>query len=250
MSETEGALVSSEVSGAVSPIRSPLQHMLHALKQPLTGLHCSLELALVGQRTPEQYLRTLREGLELAGRMSILVAAIGELVESEEEHRQNPAHHVVVELHQLLRETVDELQPVAEAQQVHILLDGQGPLPVLGSRPQLAGAVFRFLDSALSLTGPGNELRLQACPESGQARLEVCWEAGAAARDFSLFSRPQLGLLLAEAAWKRIGGKWSSLQWPEKSGRIRSVLAWLPLAIANSEQTMNDPTIDDPTLHA
>ena len=35
--------------------RTLLTHLLHALNQPLTGLHCSLELALAGVRSTEQY---------------------------------------------------------------------------------------------------------------------------------------------------------------------------------------------------
>src|ERR1700678_3908432 len=177
MSEAEPALVADEIPGLLSSGRSPLQHMLHALKQPLTGLHCSLELALVGQRTPEQYVHTLRESLELAGRMSALVAAIGELVENQEEtqadHRQaheneedgrksggaGVGQREVIALDAMLRQIVDELQPVAGAKQGQILLHCNVPLPVYALQNPLAGAVFRFLDSALSLTAPGGDLR-------------------------------------------------------------------------------------------
>ena len=84
MSTAEQPFGRGEIPGLLTPGRSPLQHLLHALNQPLTGLHCSLELALAGQRTSEQYVRTLSEGLELAGRMTILVAAIRELVDTEQ----------------------------------------------------------------------------------------------------------------------------------------------------------------------
>jgi hypothetical protein len=257
VSEVERGLVSDEVPGLLSPSRSPLQHMLHALKQPLTGLHCSLELALVGQRTPEQYVRTLREGLELAGRMSVLVAAIGELVENQEEtqqeHRQvhenendrdglkpgNPGagQREVIALDALLRQVVDELQPVAGAKQGQILLHCNLPLPVYALRHPLAGAVFRFLDSALSLTAPGGDLRIRAHPESGQARLQVRWDAGTEAAGLDLSSRPELGLLLAEAGWRRLGGDWARERSPEGTGSFHTVVARLPLAAAGGGQT-------------
>jgi hypothetical protein len=256
MSEAEPGLVADEIPGPVSPVRSPLQHMLHALKQPLTGLHCSLELALVGQRTPEQYVRTLREGLELAGRMSILVAAIGELVENQEETPEERHHQIheneadgrklgkrgagrreVIALDALLRQAVDELQPVAGAKQGQILLHSNVPLPVYASRHQLAGAVFRFLDSALSLTAPGGDLRIRAHAESGQARLQVRWDAGTEATAPDLSSRPELGLLLAEAGWKRLGGDWSREKSPEKTGSFHTVVARLPLAAAGNGQS-------------
>jgi len=252
MSKAEPALVGDEIPGLLSPSRSPLQHMLHALKQPLTGLHCSLELALVGQRTPEQQVRTLREGLELAGRMSVLVAAIGELVEAQEETQQERrqvdenegdgvqqrnaggGQRELIALDVLLRQLVDELQPVAGAKQGQILLHSNVPLPVYASRHQLAGAVFRFLDSALSLTASGGDLRIRAHPESGQARLQVRWEAGDAGTEVDLSSRPELGLLLAEAGWKRLGGAWSRERSPQATGGFHTVVARLPLAAAGN----------------
>lgn len=256
MSEAETARVSpgllvEEIPGLLSPARSPLQHLLHALKQPLTGLHCSLELALVGQRTPEQHEKTLRDALELAGRMSVLVTAIGELVENQEEARQlhekeadglkpgnsAPGQREVIGLDALLRQVVDELQPVAGAKQGQILLHSNVALPVYASRHQLASEVFRFLDAALSLTAPGGDLRIRAHPESGQARLQVRWEAGTEATELDLSSRPEIGLLLAEAGWKRLGGDWSRERSPQATGSFHTVVARLPLAAAGNGQT-------------
>src|SRR5271155_2287298 len=65
--------------------RSPLGQLLHALNQPLTGLQCSMEVALAAPRTPEQYARGLREGLELTERMRTLVEAIWNAAVGEEE---------------------------------------------------------------------------------------------------------------------------------------------------------------------
>jgi signal transduction histidine kinase len=63
--------------------RNLLAHLLHALNQPLTGLQCSLELAAASPQRREEYVRTLREGLELTGRMRILVEAIRELADTQ-----------------------------------------------------------------------------------------------------------------------------------------------------------------------
>ncbi len=242
MSAAQPAFGSGETPGVLSAGRSPLQHLLHALNQPLTGLHCSLELAPVGQRPPEQYVRALRAGLALAGRMSVLVAAIRELVETEElcEEEKPKANSTgaenrpVIALDALLRDTADELRPAAEARKKQILLHCDAPLPVHATRPRLAGAVFRFLDSALSLTRPGGDLRIRAHSESGQARLQVLWDAGNEA-EHPPFSPPQLGLLIAEAAWKRLGGEWSRVQSLENPASLHTVSARLPLAGARHE---------------
>jgi hypothetical protein len=249
MSAAQPAFGGGETSGLLSPGRSPLQHLLHALNQPLTGLQCSLELALVGQRTPEQYVRALSDGLVLAGRMSLLVAAIRELVETEEVREEEKARanssgaekRPVIALDALLHETADDLRPVAEARKKQILLQCDAPLPVHAARPRLAGAIFRFLDSALSLTCPGGNLRIRAHSESGQARLQVLWEAGHEA-EHPPFSPPQLGLLIAEAAWKRLGGEWSrdqsGDQSGEKTGSLHTISARLPLAGARLDPSV------------
>ncbi|HLW89234.1 MAG TPA: hypothetical protein VKR57_12135 [Terriglobales bacterium] len=236
MSAAAHASQSDEVSGLLTASRSPLQHLLHALNQPLTGLHCSLELALIGQRTPEQYVRTLREGLELAERMTVLVGAIRELVGAEQEQQAaaetgaGTGKREVLALDALLRETVEELHLVAEAKQVRILLQSDVTLPVHAARPALAGAVFRVLDSALSLTRPGGLLRMVAHAESGQAWVEVRWEAGLEAVEHAAFSPPELGLVLAEAGWKRLGGEWLRKHSRHETGCLHTVLARLPLA--------------------
>jgi hypothetical protein len=242
MSAAQPAFDSDEPSGVLTAGRSPLQHLLHALNQPLTGLQCSLELALVGQRTPEQYVRALSDGLQLTGRMSVLVGAIRELVETEEvrEEEKPKANSSgrenlpVIALDALLHETAEELRPAAEARKKQILLQCDAPLPVHATRPRLAGAVFRFLDSTLSLTRPGGDLRIHAQAESGAARLQVLWDAGNEA-EHPPFSPPQLGLLIAEAAWKRLGGEWAQVPSPEASGSLHTITARLPLAGARHE---------------
>jgi hypothetical protein len=83
MSGADSAPVPQPASGTLPPQNSsPLTHLLHALNQPLTGLQCSLELAVAGPRRTEQYIRTLREGLELSARMRLLVEAIRELTDT------------------------------------------------------------------------------------------------------------------------------------------------------------------------
>jgi hypothetical protein len=44
-----------------------MEQLLHGLNQPLTGLQCSMEVALAAPRTVEYYTQRLREGLELTG---------------------------------------------------------------------------------------------------------------------------------------------------------------------------------------
>src|SRR5208282_1526332 len=111
--------------------RSLLSHLLHALNQPLTGLQCSLELAVAGPRPNELYIRTLREGLELTGRMRILVEAIREVADAQPLDREQ---FEAVQLDDLLRSAVADLFPVAEAKGVRLLLVSGAPLPLRADR--------------------------------------------------------------------------------------------------------------------
>jgi C4-dicarboxylate-specific signal transduction histidine kinase len=204
MSAASSPARESAVTAPLSKGPSPLAHLLHALNQPLTGLQCSLELALTGLRTPEQNLRSLREGLELTGRMRVLVEAIRELVDCEQEEM---AERTVVGLGPLLQETVEDLRPLAEAKDTRLLLKGEAVLPVRASRGQLAAVVFRFLDAVLSLAERRSVVRILARAEPANAWLEVSWSECRQAPEHSPFSRQELGLMLALAGWKRAGAE-------------------------------------------
>ncbi len=204
--------------------RSPLAHLLHALNQPLTGLQCSLELAVAGPRRTEEYIRTLREGLELTARMRILVEAIRELADTQPPDAQELEPF---QLDTLLRDTVDDLRPVADTQRVHLLLVNNAPLPVRAARRSLATLTFRFLESALSLTQEGSTLRIVATPEPEHAALVVSWNQGPLP-EHSPFSRQELGLLLAQAGWERAGAEWTH----SRAERMQTCSVRLPLASA------------------
>jgi hypothetical protein len=170
-----------------------------------------MEVALACPRTPEQYVHGLRDGLELTERMRALVEAIREVVDIEEERREerkeedsDPAE--TTELKPLLQQTVDDLAPVAESKNVSLALECSEASPaVRAGRRGLASAVFRILESALSLAARGTELRIETGSAAGGAWLRIRWQAGPTA---FAFSRSELGLLVAQAGLERAGAEW------------------------------------------
>jgi signal transduction histidine kinase len=192
--------------------RSPLAQLLHALNQPLTGLQCSMEVALASPRTLEQYVQGLRTGLELTERMRGLVEAIREVVEvAEEEEREVEEERneepQTTELKTLLREVLDDLELVAEGKSVRIALDGSAASCWVGraGRRSLAAVMFRLLEAALSLALRGTALRIETGGAPAEAWIRVRWHAGPQS---PAFSRPELGLLVAQARLERIGAEW------------------------------------------
>jgi len=217
---------------AKTGMRSPLAQLLHALNQPLTGLQCSMEVALASPRSPEQYVQGLREGLGLTERMRALVEAIREVVDGEEEKNEE---REAADLETVLREVLDDLEPVAGEKAVRITLDCCTDFPMLvrAGRRGLSSLVFRTLESAQSLADRGSGLVIQTggvAAADGAAVVRVCWHAGTQSAEFS---RPELGLLVAQAGWERAGAKWER----ERTGNLETVTVRLPGVSANNRNS-------------
>jgi signal transduction histidine kinase len=213
------ALVSDELPREVGagPARTPLAQLLHALNQPLTGLQCSLEVTLASPRTNDQYVKNLRDGLALTERMRTLVEAVREMVEIGETQIAAPGISDGkiawgAELWGLLREVSEELKPVADAEQVNIEVNIPDTFPAALSaaearRSNVAQGIFRLLESALALASRGTLLRIDALPAANDGGFCVQWEtAGEETR--SALSRPEIGLLMAQAQLERSGAAW------------------------------------------
>jgi len=242
---TSSATRTSQNEAAGGPIagRSPLAQLLHALNQPLTGLQCSMEVALATPRTPDQYVRGLREGLELTERMRALVEAIREVTDLEEEQKQTKDEkRETTELKTVLQETLDDLAPVAEVKNVRVAFNcsATSPLAVRAERRRMAGTVFRFLESALSLAARGTVLLIEtgeaetAGAETGgapgRAWFRVRWHMG---RPASSFTGPELGLIVAQAGLEHTGAVWER----ERAETLETVTVRLPSATENGRHS-------------
>jgi signal transduction histidine kinase len=194
-----------EKAAMLPELRSPLAKLLHGLNQPLTGLQCSTEVALASPRSCEQYEEGLRQGLELTERMRVLVQAIHEVANVEEE---NQAALENIELKNILREAIADLVPVAEVQGIRIDFDygtaSQLPITMRADRQEITAAIFRLLESATSLAEGGSTLRVEAEGSGENALIRVAWIG----RPAPEFSRPELSLLVSQAGWECAGAQW------------------------------------------
>jgi len=220
--------------------RNPLERLLHALNQPLTGLQCAMEVALASPRTGEQYVQGLREWLELTERMRALVETIREVVDAaqaeEAGKKDSDQDAEAIDLSALLREVSEDLKPVAEAMGVRITLDcsAASSLMLAAGRPRMGGVAFRCVESMLSLADAGSELRIDAGdkPQENMSQdkmkkqwIRLRWYAKAPRAEFS---RAELGLLVAQAGWERAGAKWER----ERSENLETVTVRLPRVLA------------------
>lgn len=190
----------------VSQARSPLAQLLHALNQPLTGLQCSMEVALAAPRTVEQYRQGLRDGLDLTARMRLLVDAVREVVNGQE---RAVAELEVFDLMILLRDTMTDLAPVAEQKRIRSTVCVAGAALVQAERQRWAGLLFQSLEAVISLAAADSELAIAIQKDLAAQRvgmsLRVHWYGDGHGRSFS---RAQVGLLVAEAGWAAVGAEW------------------------------------------
>jgi hypothetical protein len=214
----------------VSPF-NPLPVLLHELNQPLTGLQCSLELATVGSRTPEQYLDALRQGLDLVARMRMLVEAVREVTDIEQEVSPPPE---AIALDFLLRSTVDDLRPVAESREIHVDVDGNSFPHLCRVQRSVTATLFRIVDSVLSLVASDSIVRVHLHTLDQQAMVAISWIAEVKAGNTEAarlrLTPPELGLLVARALWESAGGQWNAKISPAND----SLTLLLPWAESNN----------------
>ncbi len=161
---------SRDLQNEAAPERQTLiSELFHALNQPLTTLRCSLELALYQQGTLEHYRECVQHALEQTGRAVHLVLSIRALVDAEDPGDGRE----IVQLDSKLQEVVQDFRLVAEAREVSMSLSCDSPLLLLAEPRRLHQALFNLVDSTLSGSRPGTELKIQARATAAEAALMV-----------------------------------------------------------------------------
>jgi PAS domain S-box-containing protein len=82
-------------------------------------------------------------------------------------------HLVRLPLVGVVRETVEELRPQAEAKALELELDVQGDLLVVADRERIRQVVSNLFTNAVKFTAPGGRIRVTCGARDGMARLDV-----------------------------------------------------------------------------
>jgi len=114
--------------------------VLHHLSQPLTALHCSLELSLARDQTSGDFRVSIEAALENAERLRQRLLLLRELNDAGEPGDTS----VPVPLDRLLEELREELFPLFESDGKSFEVDPR-PLQVRGNRTKLARGFFCML---------------------------------------------------------------------------------------------------------
>jgi two-component system, OmpR family, heavy metal sensor histidine kinase CusS len=132
----------------------------HELRTPLTALRAEVEVTLGKPLTLDNATQALGNILEELVRMSRLTDQL--LTLSRRDAGVEQLTLTPLDLHSLAAGVVDTMQPLAEAKEVQLRLDGEDPVQVAGDEGRLRQVFINLLDNALKFT-----------PERGRVTVRV-----------------------------------------------------------------------------
>lgn len=224
--------------------------LFHALAQPLTGLHCSLEVAL---RRPalsaEEARSSLEQALHASERVYQSVLFVRQLAEAD---RTPPLG--CVRLDEALRELHNEILPVGESLEVELSLQADG-IEVLASAENISRALFLVADFALRELRPREGLSFSVLCQGGSAVLRIERHCDRALSGFEVprgfdIPAPQRGLALAFRLLSSMGarveadlaGKWIEIRFPRNDGDGSEAWNIQPRAAVWESEMIGAPT--------
>ena len=173
----------SQLAGVFNGMADNLQKMIqqrkeflalisHEMKSPLTRLRLSLELLSErssGDRDVATLVKGMQEDIDDSENLieQLLVISRLEMV---------AVNRAPVDLNEVLRQVVQQLEPVAHAVGVRVVLQDETPgpgAPVLADAEQLRRAFSNVLDNAIKFSPQGGEVRVRLSRPEGIHRVEI-----------------------------------------------------------------------------
>lgn len=156
---------------AVGDMRQFSTALAHELRTPLTALRAEIELELRRKGIDERSRVAMASQLEEIDTLTRLIDQILTLARTESgQVRLAPGP---IDLGALGTAIVDHLVPVAEAREIDLRCEPQGPVLIEGDVAWLERLVLNLLDNALKFTRPGGRVVLRIRRAERGASLEV-----------------------------------------------------------------------------
>lgn len=149
---------STQTTKQIESRREFISEAFHTFNQPLTAMHCGLELCLLKERSEEEYRQRIEDALAHAGTVLQLSKAVRELAEAADpgEDLQN------VELQPVLSALGEDLAVIAEAAVVALKLTCSNDVVVRADPGKLARHIGNLASILMRALEPGGNVGICA----------------------------------------------------------------------------------------
>lgn len=142
--------------------RDFLANAAHELRSPLAAMQSTGELALNSDRTPQEYQEVIGKMIQEVESLTSLVNQLLLLAETEDYNSFHETHVEKVELSELVKQSCDMFEPIAESKSIEYLVEVESGLHIQGNRLHLRQIFNNLIDNALKFT-----------PDQGQVHIEL-----------------------------------------------------------------------------
>jgi signal transduction histidine kinase len=161
------------IAAYVDTKRDFLANAAHELRTPLAAIRSSVEVALNGSRSPEEYEDLMVDVIDECSALETLVNQL--LLLSETEADLPTARMEPVDLSKLASKSVDMFTGVADARGIKLQAGSLAPATVLGNPAHLRQVLNNLIDNAVKYTPLGGHVVVDVAvdAEEGQVELRV-----------------------------------------------------------------------------
>ncbi len=156
---------------AVGQMKDFTASISHELRTPLTALRGEAEVALAKARTESDYRRVLESQLEEFAKLSKMIGEM--LMLARAEAGQIKIQHQAVNLGELARSLVDQMEIVADSKGITLASESAPNVFVTGDSGWLERAILNLLDNAIKFTQAGGLVEVKVQIHDNDAVLEV-----------------------------------------------------------------------------
>ncbi len=151
--------------------RQFVQDASHELRTPLAAIRANIEVAeMDGEVSPDEYLSLFATVKTQTERLTRLTDDLLLLTISND---RGQLELEPVSLHDLAREVVSQLSPVAGTREVTLKIEGSAEVEAEADPDQIYRCVFNLVENAIKYSGPGSTVRLSASRQGDRAELTV-----------------------------------------------------------------------------
>jgi heavy metal sensor kinase len=159
------------VENAVGEMRQFSTALAHELRTPIAALRGEIELASMKADAGDAYRRTAASQLEELDKLKRLIDQLLTLARAEA--GQIPLARERVDLGPLVASVVEQVEAVAQAQNLELVCQISDDIVVEGDAGWLERLLLNLLDNAFKFTPSGGRIVVQLSAQDGVAQLDV-----------------------------------------------------------------------------